>query len=99
MPTSGRAMNKSDLTKTLSKELNFPLKKAEEIVDMIFGTMSTALIEGDRIEIRGFGSFTVKEYKGYTGRNPSTGEAVAVKSKKLPFFKAGKELAEGLKLT
>jgi integration host factor subunit beta len=90
-------MNKSDLTKTLCKELDFPLRKAEEIVDAIFETMSNALIDGDRIEIRGFGSFTVKEYKGYTGRNPKTGEEVAVKSKKLPFFKAGKELADHLK--
>jgi integration host factor subunit beta len=97
MPTQGTAMNKSDLTKTLSKELDLPLRKAEEIVDMLFETMSNALIEGDRIEIRGLGSFTVKEYKGYTGRNPKTGEAVAVNPKKLPFFKAGKELAEGLK--
>jgi len=92
MPTSGRAMNKSDLTKTLSKELDFPLRKAEEIVDMIFETMSNALIDGDRIEIRGLGSFTLKEYKGYTGRNPTTGERVTVNPKKLPFFKAGKEL-------
>ena len=90
-------MNKFDLTKTLSRELDFPLRKAEEIVDAIFETMSKALMGGDRIEIRDFGSFKVKEYKGYTGRNPKTGEEVVVKSKKLPFFKAGKELAEGLK--
>jgi integration host factor subunit beta len=90
-------MNKSDLTKTLSKELDVPLRKADEIVDTLFGTMSKALVKGDRIEIRGFGSFTVRDYEGYTGRNPKTGEEIAVNSKKLPFFKVGKELADRLK--
>ena len=56
--------------------------------------MSKALVDGDRIEIRGFGSFMVKEYKGYTGRNPKTGEQISVTDKKLPFFKTGKELKE-----
>jgi integration host factor subunit beta len=97
MPRSGTAMNKSDLTKTLSKELDLPLRKAEEIVDVIFGTMSQALTERDRIEIRGFGSFTVREYGGYSGRNPKTGKEVVVKPKGLPFFKVGKELADRLK--
>lgn len=86
-------MNKSDLTKALSKEYDLPVRKAEEIVDRVFSTMSAALIDGDRIEIRGFGSFTVKEYESYTGRNPKTGEEIAVEPKKLPFFKVGKELA------
>ena len=63
-------MNKSDLVKTLSKELDLPLRKSEEIVDTVFNTMSKSLISGDRIEIRGFGSFMVKDYDGYTGRNP-----------------------------
>jgi integration host factor subunit beta len=56
--------------------------------------MSRALISDDRIEIRGFGSFEVKKYRGYTGRNPKSGEKIAVGKKKLPFFKAGKELRE-----
>ncbi len=89
--TSEKAMNKSDLTKALSKEYDLPLRKAEEIVDMVFGTMAKALVNGDRIEIRGFGSFTVKEYEGYTGRNPKTGEGIAVEPKKLPFFRVGKD--------
>jgi integration host factor subunit beta len=54
------------------------------------------LERGDRIEIRGFGSFVVKEYKGYTGRNPKTGEQIVVQNKSLPFFKAGKELKENI---
>jgi integration host factor subunit beta len=85
-------MNKSDLIADLAKELDLNSRKSEEIVNLVFDTMSRSLISGDRIEIRGFGSFTVKEYRGYTGRNPKTGEKVAVAGKKLPFFKAGKEL-------
>lgn len=87
-------MNKSDLVKSLAKETNLPMRKAEEIVDMVFNTMGDALVDGDRIEVRGFGSFVVKEYKGYTGRNPKTGELITVKGKRLPFFKTGKELKE-----
>jgi integration host factor subunit beta len=87
-------MNKSDLVKSLAKETNLPMRKAEEIVDMVFNTMATALVDGDRIEVRGFGSFVVKEYKGYTGRNPKTGELITVRGKRLPFFKTGKELKE-----
>ena len=90
-------MNKSDLIQALSKSDGIPLRKAEEIVDMLFQAMSKALISGDRIEIRGFGSFTVKEYDAYEGRNPKTGEKIAVAGKKLPFFKAGKDLAQRLK--
>jgi len=67
-------MNKSDLVKSLAKEMDLPMRKAEEIVDMVFKTMTTALVAGNRIEIRGFGSFVVKKYEGYTGRNPKTGE-------------------------
>lgn len=87
-------MNKSDLVKNLAKRTDLPMRKAEEIVDMVFKTMTDALVEGDRIEIRGFGSFVVKEYKGYTGRNPKTGQKITVSSKYLPFFKTGKELKE-----
>ena len=87
-------MNKSELIKTLAKDLDLAQWKAEEIVDMVFSTMSKALVAGDRIEIRGFGSFVVKQYGGYTGRNPKTGERIKVGGKRLPFFKAGKELKE-----
>jgi integration host factor subunit beta len=89
-------MNKSDLSKTLAKAFDLPLRKSEEIVDTIFNTMGRKLAGGDRIEIRGFGAFVVKEYRGYTGRNPKTGEKTAVEPKKLPFFKAGKDLRERL---
>ena len=89
-------MNKSDLIQKLSSEAGFPLRKTEEVVDLVFRKMSDALAEGDRVEIRGFGSFKVKNYDGYVGRNPKTLEAVEVKPKKLPFFKCGRELKRRL---
>jgi integration host factor subunit beta len=85
-------MNKSDLIGILSREGDLPIRKSEDIVNTVFDIMSDALIGGDRIEIRGFGSFMVKEYDGYTGRNPKTAETIDVPGKKLPFFKMGKEL-------
>ena len=85
-------MNKSDLVETLAREANLPLRKSEEIVNVVFDTMGTALADNNRIEIRGFGSFEVRKYEGYSGRNPKTGEIIEVEEKKLPFFKAGKEL-------
>lgn len=87
-------MNKSELIEALAAKKGLSYKKAEEIINAIFESMSTALLEGDRIEIRGFGSFVVKSYESYMGRNPKTGESIAVKPKKLPFFKVGKELKE-----
>jgi len=88
------SLNKSDIIQLLSREIQVPLMKTEEIVDKLFETMSKALSAGDRIEIRGFGSFEVREYEGYTGRNPKTGEEKAVLPKKLPFFKVGKDFKE-----
>lgn len=89
-------MNKSDLIKALHGKLDLPIRKVEEIVETFFQEMSRTLINGDRIEIRGFGSFEVRDYSGYTGRNPKTGEPIPVSDKKLPFFKVGKELREGI---
>ena len=87
-------MNKSQLIEAFAQAEKLSLKKAEEIVNTIFGDMEVALISGDRVEIRGFGSFKVKKYEGYQGRNPKTGEIINVEDKKLPFFKVGKELKE-----
>lgn len=87
-------MNKSELIEALSLQQDLTYKKAEEIINLMFDTMTEELIGGGRIEIRGFGSFVVKDYKSYVGRNPKTGEAIQVKTKKLPFFKVGKELRE-----
>jgi len=91
---SGGDMNKSELVEALSLKKNLTYKKSEQIVNLVFDSMAEALINDDRIEIRGFGSFMVKDYKAYMGRNPKTGEVIEVKPKKLPFFKVGKELRE-----
>ena len=87
-------MNKSDLMEALGKETGLSKTKAEQVVELFFGEMSDALANGDRVEIRGLCSFFVKEYEGYTGRNPKSGEHTQVLPKKLPFFKCGKELKE-----
>jgi integration host factor subunit beta len=89
-------MNRSDLILKYSESANIPKKKAELIVDTVFEEMKKALETGDRIELRGFGSFVNKSYGSYTGRNPRTGESIQVPPKKLPFFKVGKELKEKL---
>jgi integration host factor subunit beta len=85
-------MTKSELIANLSKEADLPLKKAEKLVTLVFDDLSQALAKGERIEIRGFGSFKIKHYEGHTGRNPKTSEVIEVKAKKLPFFKCGLEL-------
>jgi integration host factor subunit beta len=87
-------MNKSQLIEALAKAEDLPIKKAEEVVNTFFGDMEDALVKGERVEIRGLGSFKVKSYDGYKGRNPKTGEIINVAPKKLPFFKVGKELKE-----
>ena len=89
-----RNMNKSELIEALSQEINVPLREADSITNTVLDAMSVALATGDSIEIRGFGSFVVKEYGSYQGRNPKTGEKIKVPPKKLPFFKVGKELRE-----
>ena len=85
-------MNKSDLIDALAQDQKLPVKTAESIIASILDSMTETLANGDNIEIRGSGSFTVREYKSYDGRNPKTGEVVKVKPKKLPFFKVSKGL-------
>jgi len=87
-------MNKSQLVETLAKEEKLPIKTAEEVVTAFFKEMEECLTSGSRLEIRGLGSFKIKHYDGYNGRNPKTGKVVKVPSKKVPFFKAGKDLKE-----
>jgi len=89
-------MTKAELTEALSKELNLPLRTTTDIISTILDAMINALAKGDNIEIRGFGSFTIKRYDSYTGRNPKTGVETVVKAKKLPFFKVGKDLKEAV---
>jgi integration host factor subunit beta len=87
-------MIKAELIIKVSKKENIPVYKARTIVDLFFEAMKEALERGERVEVRGFGSFGVKSYKSYKGRNPKTGEIVDVPPKRLPFFKVGKELKE-----
>lgn len=87
-------MNKSELIEKLAERSGISVQQAEEIVTLVTSKMQGTMAIGGRIEIRGFGSFVVKEYKSYQGRNPKTGEAISVPPKKLPFFKVGKELKE-----
>jgi integration host factor subunit beta len=89
-------MNKSELIEAMAEQLNLPSKTATSIVNTILESMADALVRGENVELRGFGSFTVREYETYTGRNPKTGELIKVKPKKLPFFKVGKELKEAV---
>ena len=89
-------MNKSELVKALADQANISLDEATLVVNTFVDSMKDSLLEGGRVEIRGFGSFKVKEYGSYAGRNPRTGEKVAVEPKRLPFFRAGKELKEYL---
>jgi integration host factor subunit beta len=93
-PKEQGRMNKSQLIEALAKHENLTLKKAEMAVNAIFENIVEALVGNERIEIRGFGSFKVKFYNGYKGRNPKTGDIIEVEGKKLPFFKVGKELGE-----
>jgi integration host factor subunit beta len=86
-------MNKVDLIQALKDSNHLSKSEAEAVINLFFDKMADALAQGDRVEIRGLCSFFVKKYSGYTGRNPKTGEGEDA-PKKLPFFKAGKELKE-----
>jgi len=87
-------MVKSELIEKIAERAGIQLSKAEECINIFFDSMSAELAKGGRVEIRGFGAFSVREYKAYTGRNPKTGEKIAVPPKKLPFWKTGSELAQ-----
>jgi integration host factor subunit beta len=89
----GRAsMTKADLVERLAQEKKIAKQHAELLVDAVFATMEQSLRRGERIEIRGFGTFQIRSYKGYAGRNPKTGKPVHVAPKRLPFFKASRNL-------
>lgn len=85
-------MTKSELIEAVAERTKITKSRAELVVNCVFDAMTAALERGEGIEIRGYGSFTVRNYKPYDGRNPRTGNQVAVPSKRLPFFKVGKEL-------
>ena len=85
-------MTKSELIEAVAERTKITKSRAELVVNCVFDAMTSALERGEGIEIRGYGSFTVRSYKPYDGRNPRTGNQVSVPSKRLPFFKVGKEL-------
>ena len=85
-------MTRSELVDLLARSRNGPRPIAERAVSALFDGIRDALAAGDRVEIRGFGSFKARQYKGYTGRNPRSGAPIVVDPKVLPVFKVGKEL-------
>lgn len=87
-------MTKSELIDAIAGRGELTKARAEMLVNCVFDAMTEALQRNEGIEIRGFGSFTVRPYKPYSGRNPRTGQPVPVPAKRLPFFKVGKELKE-----
>ena len=87
-------MNKLEVIQSLCTQNGLSKAEATKIVSIFFEQMASALQKGNRVEIRGLCSFYVKDYKGYTGRNPKTGAIATVAEKKLPFFKCGNELKE-----
>jgi integration host factor subunit beta len=87
-------MNKSQLIELLAKHEGLAVKNTASVVNVVFDSIGESLGDGNRVEIRGFGSFKVKNYSSYQGRNPKTGEVIHVGEKKLPFFKVGKELKQ-----
>jgi integration host factor subunit beta len=87
-------MVKSELIENLAERADITLAKAEEIVDLFFDSVGDALCKGGRVEIRGFGAFTVRERRAYEGRNPKSGESINVKPKRVPFWKTGMELKQ-----
>jgi len=87
-------MKSSDLINAIKDREDLSAKDAKRICDTFFSSIKDTLANGERVEIRGFGSFMVKDYKPYVGRNPKTGAQIRIPAKKLPFFKVGKELKE-----
>ncbi len=90
-------MTKSELIRRLAERYpDLYLSDLERVIDTVFEEITKALARGDRVELRGFGAFSVKKREARTGRNPRTGSAVQVKSKTMPFFKTGKMLRDRL---
>ena len=87
-------MNKSELTEASAKEFGITLRDAKVCVNTLFNSIADTLSKGGRVKICGFGSFKVKEYEPYSGRNPKTGDPIQVRSKKLPYFKLSSMMRE-----
>jgi integration host factor subunit beta len=91
-------MNRSDLIEQIAELKGVSQKQSEDVVNTVFDEIAAALRSADRVEIRGFGSFSVREYESFVGRNPKTGVLVTISAKKNPHFKVGKDLKERIAL-
>lgn len=89
-------MNKAQFTEKFANKNNIPIKIADKIIDTVINEIKESLIQKRRVEIRGFGSFSVKDYKSYSGRNPKTGDKIEVQKKLAPVFKISKTYKNGL---
>jgi len=89
-------MNRSDLVAIVAEKTSISHRRADRVVDAVFIAISQALVLGERVELRGFGVWKAKHYRARNGRNPRTGEPISVSEKRLPLFKAGKDLSERL---
>jgi integration host factor subunit beta len=87
-------MTKAELVDNVAEKVNLTKKQTEVVVNILFNSITEALSQGDKVELRGFGSFRIRRRNPREGRNPKTGDAVHIPAKKVPFFKAGKELRE-----
>jgi integration host factor subunit beta len=88
------SMTKADLVEKVANQINLTKKQTEVVVNTVFSSITDSLAEGKKVELRGFGSFRIRQRNARVGRNPKSGQKVDVPSKKVPFFKAGKELRE-----
>lgn len=89
-------MNKTELVANVAEKAGMPKKNAEKAVNAFFSTVQQALVEGDKVQIIGFGTFEVKERAARTGRNPRTGQDIKIPASKNPVFKAGKALKDAV---
>lgn len=87
-------MTKAELVEKVAEDIKLTKKQTEAIVNILFSSITEALSQGDKVELRGFGSFRIRDRNPREGRNPKTGDTVHIPAKKVPFFKAGKELRE-----
>lgn len=87
-------MTKAELVESVAEKIDLPKKDTEVIVNTVFQSIAEALGKGDKVELRGFGSFRLRDRNAREGRNPKTGEIVTIPAKRIPFFKPGKELRE-----
>lgn len=87
-------MTKAELVERVANQINLTKKQTEVVVNTVFSSITDSLAEGKKVELRGFGSFRIRQRNARVGRNPKSGQKVDVPSKKVPFFKAGKELRQ-----